>query len=231
MASAAAWSRWCARSDSARAVASSSPMRGTSGSVGVRRARPHPRNCRSPTCRAASARVVSGSSSEEHFDRPDLAGGHGNSVRRDGSPLGPAPNPSVGYRRRAAQGRLTLPVGTFGPALPGTRPSHHRGRPVPVRSERRDTRPVGAVLNASKARSWSAGPGRRHSCCRGVRCSSTSMSTSASAPFIEMSQFKRSGSRTDERSASGGFRTGATGGARGDVTARAWLDDLEQNVP
>src|SRR5690606_25228540 len=51
-----------ARCRSARAAATSSPIRGTSGSLGLRRARPQPWWCRPPTSRRASARVVRSSS-------------------------------------------------------------------------------------------------------------------------------------------------------------------------
>ena len=47
----ASWLRWCARSCSARAVASSSPTWGTVGSAGFRRERPTPASPRSPASR------------------------------------------------------------------------------------------------------------------------------------------------------------------------------------
>ena len=60
---AAASTSLCESSESARAVASSSPTRGRSGSRGLRRARPHPANSRSPKRSSALASVSTSSSS------------------------------------------------------------------------------------------------------------------------------------------------------------------------
>src|SRR5690606_19247036 len=72
---AAAPTSWCETSDRARAIASSSPTTGISGSVGCRRARPQPENSRSPSRRRATASVWSASSVSEMSTRRPMRSG------------------------------------------------------------------------------------------------------------------------------------------------------------